>query len=362
MAPAGMELNCPKRGCQFVTPDMEAALAMEYLKLHQANEHSEQPPQVGGQAVSAKPRAEKVPRPQIKLGVGQDEFSYFKDEWTSYKRSCGITDETETRDQLRAACSEDLRRNLFNCLGSKLKTLTEQHMMDEIQKLAVLAQNNLVKVVQLLALSQDREEPIRTYYARLKASASACELSIQCTAVACTEKVSYSDKMILHALVRGIADEEIRENVLAKTEELGLEETIKFIEAKEPGRRSTVQLSPRSLANIGVNKITAYKRDQKSDVITKPMETPNAGARCMFCSQTGHGYRSSRATRKSKCPAYGKLCTKCQREGHFSVVCQTRKLKVDSMMQRQQEVQFETELTTLKVISLMDSRGKKHKQ
>ena len=82
-------------------------------------------------------------------------------------------------------------------------------MMDEIQKLAVLAQNNLVKVVQLLALSQDREEPIRTYYARLKASASACELSIQCTAVACTEKVSYSDKMILHALVRGIVDEEI---------------------------------------------------------------------------------------------------------------------------------------------------------
>ena len=121
MAPAGMEMSCTKGGCQFVTPDMEAALAMEYLKLHQANEHSEQPPQVGGQAVSAKPRAEKVPRPQIKLGVGQDEFSYFKDEWTSYKRSCGITDETETRDQLRAACSEDLRRNLFNCLGSKLK-------------------------------------------------------------------------------------------------------------------------------------------------------------------------------------------------------------------------------------------------
>ena len=117
--------------------------------------------QPGAQAQGqAKPRAEKVARPQIKLGVGQDEFSYFKDEWTSYKRSCGITDETETRDQLRAACSEYLRRNLFNCLGSKLKTLTEQHMMDEIQKLAVLAQNNLVKVVQLLALSKDREEPI----------------------------------------------------------------------------------------------------------------------------------------------------------------------------------------------------------
>ena len=270
--------------------------------------------QPGPQAqVQAKPRAEKVPRPQIKPGIGQDEFSYFKDEWTSYKRSCGITDETETRDQLRAACSEDLRRNLFNCLGSKLKTLTEQHMMDEIQKLAVLAQNNLVKVVQLLALSQDREEPIRTYYARLKASASACELSIQCTAVACTEKVSYSDKMILHALVRGIADEEIRENVLAKTEELGLEETIKFIEAKETGRRSTVQLSPGSLANTGVNKITAYKREQKSDATTRPIETPNTEECCNYCNQTGHGYKLSATTRKIKCPAF-KNPVPCARE------------------------------------------------
>ena len=80
--------------------------------------------------------------------------------------------------------------------------------------------------------------------------------------------------MILHALVRGISDKEIRENVLAKTEELGLEETIKFIEAKETGRRSTVQLSPGGLANTGVNQITAYKREQRSDATTRPTRIP----------------------------------------------------------------------------------------
>merc|ERR1712030_248892 len=103
-------------------------------------------------------------------------------------------------------------------------------------------ENHLVKVVHLLALAQDREEPVRAFYARLKASASVCELSVPCTATACTEKVSYSDKMILHALVRGITDKEIREQVLAKTEEMGLDETVKFVEAKETGRRSTVQV------------------------------------------------------------------------------------------------------------------------
>ena len=84
-------------------------------------------------------------------------------------------------------------KNLFNCLGSKLKTLTEQEMMDEIKKLAVLAQNNLVKMVQFFELSQDREEPIRAFFARLKAAASACKLTVQCTAVNCTKRVSYSD-------------------------------------------------------------------------------------------------------------------------------------------------------------------------
>ena len=137
MAPPQSQV-CGKEECQYSTPEGIPTweLVFEMIRMHRQDVHpqAQQPPQVGDHAASAKPRAEKVPRPQIKLGVSQDEFSYFQDEWTSYKRSCGITDETETRDQLRAACNEELRRNLFNCLGSKLKTLMEQQMMDKIQK------------------------------------------------------------------------------------------------------------------------------------------------------------------------------------------------------------------------------------
>ena len=35
--------------------------------------------------VQTKPCAEKVPRPQIKMGIVQDEFSYFKNRWTRQK-------------------------------------------------------------------------------------------------------------------------------------------------------------------------------------------------------------------------------------------------------------------------------------
>ena len=83
MAPTSMELRCTAWGCQFVTPDMETMSAMEYLKLQVSTEHTVQ---AVSQAVSTKPLAEKLTRPVVKKGIGQDQFSYFKDMWSSYKR------------------------------------------------------------------------------------------------------------------------------------------------------------------------------------------------------------------------------------------------------------------------------------
>ena len=194
MAPITMD--CSFDGCQYVTPEYEVAFAVEVLKIH-ALGHSGQP----NTQTQLKPRAEKVPRPTLKLGVGQDEFSYFKDNWELYKRSCDITDEHSVRDQLRAACNEDLKRDLYSCFGSKLQTFTEPELLTEMEKLAVLAQNNLVNVVQLLALTQDGEGNVRAFLARLKSSASICDLSVPCTALTCKENMSYTDKLILHALV-----------------------------------------------------------------------------------------------------------------------------------------------------------------
>ena len=78
--------------------------------------------------------------------------------------------------------------------------------------------------------------------------------------------------------MKGITDKEIREQVLAKTEEMGLEETVKFVEAKKTGWKSTAQLGPGILASTGVRRITAYKKDQRSEFLSKPKEIPNRGA------------------------------------------------------------------------------------
>ena len=82
MAPPPSQV-CGKAECQYSTPEGVPSweLVVEMLRMHRQDAHPEaqQPPQVGDHAASAKPCAEKVPRPQIKLGVSQDEFSYFQD-------------------------------------------------------------------------------------------------------------------------------------------------------------------------------------------------------------------------------------------------------------------------------------------
>ena len=81
-------------------------------------------------------------------------------------------------------------------------------------------------MVKLLRLEQEREEPVKNYLARLRGAANICKLTVKCTAEGCQEEVSYSDLVVLHALVHGLADEEIREEVLACSEERSLDDTV----------------------------------------------------------------------------------------------------------------------------------------
>ena len=64
MAPS--TLSCDANGCEFTTAEFGPAVAVELLKMHHHNQHVQvqQPPQVSGQTVSTKPRAETITRPE----------------------------------------------------------------------------------------------------------------------------------------------------------------------------------------------------------------------------------------------------------------------------------------------------------
>ena len=260
-----MELECPVVGCtlgknggRYKTPPVPEALQLQLLMMHNQNHVQAQGVAVehdaGGARVGCK--AEKVPRPVLKKGQSEDKFLHFTRQWVRYKRASKLVDDQQVRDQLLACCSEELMEELNNLHGDQLDAKTEEQLLAEMRTLAIVAQNHLVNIVRVRSLVQDRDEPVRSYLARLKGVAAVCKLTLQCTCNPPTT-VSYADKEILHCLVKGLADDDIRRQVLGVVEEMDLNETVKFVEAKESGKKAGVYLDS---GEAGLNKITVVKR------------------------------------------------------------------------------------------------------
>ena len=96
--------------------------------------------------------------------------------------------------------------------------------MAEMRTLAIVAQNHLVNIMRLRSMVLDRDEPVGSYLVRLKGVAAVCKLTLQCSCEPQTT-VSYADKEILHCLVKGLADDDIRRQVLGVVEQMGLDKT-----------------------------------------------------------------------------------------------------------------------------------------
>ena len=132
-------------------------------------------------------------------------------------------------------------------------------------------------------------------------------------------KVSKVEKWVRLSLIGGLNDEDTKQEVLSKVEEMLLDTTITFVEARETGKTATKILGGK-LTSSQVNQV-----QEKMDL--RP---------CKNCGQKGHGKSPNFETRMAKCPAHGKKCAKCQCEGHYAKVCKSGKgdKKVDTPRRR----------------------------
>ena len=114
----------------------------------------------------------------------------------------------------------------------------------------------------------------------------------------CKEQVLFAETEILNTMVKGLYDNETREEVLAKSPEMDLLMTIEFVEVKTTAKRSAGVLTEASMASSKLNKIgTQYKSGDKPKDESKE--------KCSYCGRIGHGKRASLEIRKENCKAYG---------------------------------------------------------
>ena len=66
---------------------------------------------------------------------------------------------------------------------------------------------------------------------------------------------------------------------------------------------------------------TSVKLEASTEVsgLREDEEHPGMAVKCKFCNRKGHGRNPDIKTRKNSCPAYGKICFKCNKSDHFAI-------------------------------------------
>ena len=172
----------------------------------------------------------------------------------------------------------------------------------------------MVARVALHNMRQDRDEPIRSYGARLRGQASTCKFTVQCQQ--CNHDVGYTDHILRDVITRNIADSDIQLELLGnENQDMSLAEVIRFVEAKESGKRSATHLVETHAAEAARN--SSYKKRKNA------LSSPNDN-QCNYCGKHGHGKQSTSQIRKKSCTAFGHCCKHCGKDNHFELMCRSK--------------------------------------
>ncbi|CAC5401120.1 unnamed protein product [Mytilus coruscus] len=273
-------VQCPKPGLDYVTQDLDAAIVAALITAH-STKH------VPGPVTAAK--EEKVKRPVISTAGTSEEWAYFESRWSDYVEATKIAGRDKVV-QLLECCDEQLRKDLTRSAGGSLTNKPEQEVLAAIKKLGVREENTMVARVTLHNMHQDRDEPVRSFCARLRGQAGVCKFFIKCPT--CNTDVNNTDTFIRDVLARGISDPEIQLDLLGdKNQDMTFEEVAQFVEAKDSGKRSRL--------------LDSQMVQAASSSYAKQTAVRDINEVCSYRDKKGHGKSAPARLRKSDCLAYG---------------------------------------------------------
>ena len=141
------------------------AVEIENAQLRQNTE----PSTPGLSSGQREPKKRRPDRPVIEANLSDSDWALFIDTWSRYKAMTAISDVEELRMELRAACSPDVNKLLFEFVGpSTLNAATEIEMLDHIKSVAVKGVHKEVHRMNFSKIRQGYGENITHYVARLK--------------------------------------------------------------------------------------------------------------------------------------------------------------------------------------------------
>lgn len=311
-------ISCPVQNCTYATPDntnpvVVAALLNAHSTIHSSRDNAA--------------KVERVRRPTISAAGSSEEWAYFTTRWEDYKTATKVTG-PECVIQLLECCDESLRKDLTRAAGGSLTSKNENDVMKAIRTFAVREENTMVARVTLHNMRQDHDEPVRNFGARLRGQAGVCKFIIQCPN--CTKDVNYTDEILRDVVTRNILDSDVQLDLLGDSNQnMTLEHVLKFVEAKEAGKRSATRLLHSQSADAARS---SYRRD-KSETIKLRFDH---SATCTYCGKKGHGKRAPPRVRMKECSAYNHRCKYCSCDHHYDNMCRSRDRAQSSDLPREE--------------------------
>ena len=140
----------------------------------------------------------------------------------------------------------------------------------------------------------------------------------------CGHVNSYMEAILRDILCRGLVDTDIQTDLLGDpNQDMSLEQALKYVEAKEAGKRSASRLTLPHVTEAS----SSHKA--KSKVQSRPQSPRDEP--CAYCGTRGHGKNAPTRTRRVECPAFGTICDSCGKDYHFKKVCRGKPAKESSL-------------------------------
>lgn len=230
-------ISCSVPSCTFKTPDVSEELVIAILKNHDIGHQSTQPTTTGTTPTQAT-RAPSLDRPKVDVGVTTEEWNIFVRRWNVFQTGSGIT-EAQAPAQLFQCAGPQLGDNILKA-HPQATSGTLDLLLQTMRSLAVIPVATGVLRTELLQLRQEREEPFRSFAARVRGKAETCEFITKCD---CGQNVDYTPNMSRDVLLNGIADPDIRREVLGITGITAkpVNDVISLVESKEKARNNHQQ-------------------------------------------------------------------------------------------------------------------------
>ena len=289
--------------------------------------------QLAGNATQATPehKTKRSPpkRPTIEANIDDSDWVLFTDSWGRYKRMAQITSNQDLILELRASCSDEVNKMLFQFTGpAKLSdpNLTEAALLAMIKTVAVKGTHEEVHRLTFGKLTQAAGETITQFVARLRAQSLLCNFQVTCS---CGIVNSYAENRVAERLVAGTKNQSHQAQVLSEADTLKtIEKKIDRLVALEVADNASGSFREADSSgaaaikwknNQGPKSKARDRRDDKKDEKTPPRRIRP----CRGCGKTSHG--PTKTLSRKDCPYYDKKCTKCQFMGHDASVCERSK-------------------------------------